>query len=69
VPEFFQEQVRGRTLGEALLREMTDTAHVRALQSEFRRIHEVLRCGGAARAASVILELVNASRTQPSGVP
>ncbi len=69
VPEFFQEQVRGRTLGEALLREMTDTAHVRALQSEFRRIHEVLRCGGAARAASVILELVNASRTQPSRVP
>ena len=69
VPEFFQEQVRGGTLGEALLREMTDTAHVRELQSEFRRIHEVLRCGGAARAASAILERVRASPAPASGAP
>jgi lipid-A-disaccharide synthase len=58
VPEFLQEQVSGETLGSALLRELDDRDHLTALQDEFRKIHETLRLGGAARAASAILECV-----------
>jgi lipid A disaccharide synthetase len=58
VPEFFQEQVTGEALGEALLAEMNDSGQVAELQTEFRRVHEVLRRGGAARAADAILEYV-----------
>jgi lipid-A-disaccharide synthase len=56
VPEFFQEKVTASALGAALLRELEDPAREQMLQQEFRRIHEQLRCGGAARAASAILE-------------
>jgi lipid-A-disaccharide synthase len=56
VPEFFQEKVTASALGVALLRELEDPAREQLLQQEFRRIHEQLRCGGAARAASAILE-------------
>jgi lipid-A-disaccharide synthase len=58
VPEFFQDEVTGEALGEALLAEMRDSGQVAVLQSEFRRVHEVLRRGGAARAADAILEYV-----------
>jgi lipid-A-disaccharide synthase len=58
VPEFFQDEVTGEALGKALLAEMTDPGRVAELQSEFRRVHEVLRRGGAARAADAILEYV-----------
>jgi len=58
VPEFLQEQVSGRTLGEALL-QVLDDQHLQAeMQQEFRTIHETLRRGGADRAASAILERV-----------
>jgi len=56
VPEFLQEQVSAATLGAAVLAELDDPARARMLQEEFRRIHIELRCGGAARAASAILE-------------
>jgi lipid-A-disaccharide synthase len=56
VPEFFQEKVTASALGAALLRELEDPARERMLQQEFRRIHEQLRCGAAARAAHAILE-------------
>jgi lipid-A-disaccharide synthase len=56
VPEFFQEKVTASALGAALLRELEDPARQQMLQQEFRRLHEQLRCGGAARAASAILE-------------
>lgn len=56
VPEFFQEKVTASALGAALLRELEDPARERLLQQEFRRIHEQLRCGAAARAATAILE-------------
>ena len=56
VPEFLQEQVSGPALGAALLREIADERHVSELRSEFRRVHEVLRRGGADRAAAAILE-------------
>ena len=59
VPEFFQERVTGAALGDALLKQMSDPGEVAKLQSEFRRVHEVLRRGGAARAADAILEYVN----------
>ena len=57
VPEFFQEQVSGEALGAALLHELQDEQHVSQLSLEFRRVHEVLRRGGAARAAAAIVEL------------
>lgn len=56
VPEFFQEQVTAATLGQALLGELDDPARQMLLAEEFRRIHLELRRGGAARAASAILE-------------
>jgi lipid-A-disaccharide synthase len=58
VPEFLQEQVSGRALGEALLQVLDDQNLQAEMQQEFRTIHETLRCGGADRAASAILERV-----------
>ena len=55
VPEFFQEQVSGAVLGEALLQELEDRGHVRELLEEFATVHRTLRRGGAARAAEAIL--------------
>ena len=59
VPEFFQEQVTGPVLGEAVLQELQDREGMREMQREFRRVHETLRRGGAERAASAILEYVS----------
>jgi lipid-A-disaccharide synthase len=59
VPEFFQEEVSGAALGAALLHEIEDPRHVSELSREFRAVHEVLRRGGAERAASAILDLVS----------
>jgi lipid-A-disaccharide synthase len=58
VPEFLQEQVTGEALGSALLRELDDRDYLTELDSEFRKVHQMLRLGGAARAASAILECV-----------
>jgi lipid-A-disaccharide synthase len=58
VPEFLQEEVNGAALGAALLGEIEDAEHVSALGREFRQIHEVLRRGGAERAAMAILDCV-----------
>jgi lipid-A-disaccharide synthase len=60
VPEFLQEEVNGPALGAAVLREIEDPQHVSELTREFRRVHEVLRRGGAERAASAILDCVSA---------
>jgi lipid-A-disaccharide synthase len=66
VPEFFQEQVQGAALGEALLKELEDRDHVRELLDAFADIHRSLRRGGAARAAEAILEC--ASRSGGPGI-
>ncbi|HEY2402794.1 MAG TPA: lipid-A-disaccharide synthase [Steroidobacteraceae bacterium] len=58
VPEFFQEEVSGSALGAALLHEIENPQHVAELTREFRTVHEVLRRGGAERAAAAILELL-----------
>jgi len=58
VPEFFQEQVEGAALGDALLKELEDRDHVRELLDEFAAVHRSLRRGGAARAAEAILECI-----------
>jgi lipid-A-disaccharide synthase len=58
VPELLQEEVNGAALGAALLQEIGDPAHVSELLREFRRVHEVLRRGGAERAATAILECI-----------
>ena len=55
VPEFFQEQVSGAALGDALLQELEDHGHVRELLEEFASVHRTLRRGGAGRAAQAIL--------------
>jgi lipid-A-disaccharide synthase len=60
VPEFFQEEVSGAALGAALLQEIENPQHVRELGREFRSVHEALRRGGAARAASAIIDCVRA---------
>jgi lipid-A-disaccharide synthase len=57
VPEFFQDEVQGERLGRALAAELDDPARTAMLASEFRRLHETLRCGGADRAAEAILHL------------
>ena len=56
VPEFFQEQVTGEALGEALLREMGDPAHVHELKEQFEAVHRALRRGGAALAAEAVID-------------
>ena len=58
VPEFLQEQVSGPALGEALLQVLDDQNLQAEMQHEFRTVHEILRRGGADRAASAILERV-----------
>jgi lipid-A-disaccharide synthase len=58
VPEFLQEQVSGESLGNALLRELDDRDYLTEMEREFRKVHETLRLGGAARAAEAILECV-----------
>ncbi|HEY2036355.1 MAG TPA: lipid-A-disaccharide synthase [Steroidobacteraceae bacterium] len=58
VPELLQEQVSGAALGHALLGLLSDREHLRELDEEFRRMHEELRGGAAARAADAILTLL-----------
>jgi lipid-A-disaccharide synthase len=58
VPEFFQEAVTPSALGEALLGQLADPVQVAQLQREFLGVHEVLRRGGADRAATAILDYV-----------
>ncbi|HTY94443.1 MAG TPA: lipid-A-disaccharide synthase [Steroidobacteraceae bacterium] len=58
VPEFVQEAVQGEALGEALLRQLDDTAGRQRLEAEFLKVHQQLRVGAADRAAQAILELV-----------
>jgi lipid-A-disaccharide synthase len=55
VPEFLQEAVQGPALADALLAELEDPARLAQLRTEFTRIHEQLRRGGAALAAEAIL--------------
>jgi len=65
VPEFFQEQVQGAALGDALLQELEDPNHVRELRDAFSDVHRSLRRDGAARAAEAILECAS----RGTGVP
>jgi lipid-A-disaccharide synthase len=58
VPEFLQEQVNGPALGAALLRVLEDQDFHAEMEREFNTVHEMLRRGGADRAASAVLECV-----------
>jgi lipid-A-disaccharide synthase len=60
VPEFLQEEVNGPVLGEALLHELDDRDFLTEMEREFRVVHETLRCGGAERAATAIIDCVRA---------
>lgn len=62
VPEFFQEQVKGPALADALLKQLEEPAKVHELQQEFTAIHRTLRLGGAGRAADAILECLGRTR-------
>jgi lipid-A-disaccharide synthase len=66
VPELLQEQVSGAALGEALLGRLSDPAYLRQLDEEFRKVHETLRGGAAARAAEAILALLRRGQGQGS---
>ncbi len=61
VPEFFQDQVTGAALGDALLQELSDRTHVNELLGQFATIHRSLRLGGAARAAEAVLSVTTAA--------
>jgi lipid-A-disaccharide synthase len=63
VPEFFQEQVSGAALGDALLRELEDRVHMHELLDEFAAIHRALRWDAAARAADAVLGCVRGAGT------
>jgi len=63
VPELLQEQVSGAALGEALLGMLSDGAYLRELDQEFRKVHEALRGGAAARAADAVLTLLQKPQT------
>ena len=58
VPEFLQEAATPEALGAALLAWLDDPARVADAQAAFGEVHERLRCGGAARAAEAVLEVV-----------
>lgn len=60
VPEFFQGEVRPQALAEALHAALIDQSRRTALQVRFRAIHERLRRGAAARAAQVLVEVLEA---------
>ncbi len=62
VPEFYQRQVTGEALGRALLAELDDPGRLARLHGEFARIHQVLRRGGAGRAADAVLACAGAAR-------
>jgi lipid-A-disaccharide synthase len=66
VPELLQEQVSGAALGEAFLGLLSDPERLRQLDEEFRKIHETLRGGAAARAAEAILALLRQPHGQES---
>jgi lipid-A-disaccharide synthase len=57
VPELLQEQVSGEALGAALLTVLEDRERQEDMAREFRRVHEMLRLGGAALAAKAVLDL------------
>jgi lipid-A-disaccharide synthase len=59
VPEFFQEAANPQNLADALARWLERPADVAAVQGEFRRIHEILRRGGAELAAAEVGELAS----------
>ncbi len=65
VPEFFQDDVTGEALGEALLEQIGEPSRVSELQREFQGVHQILRRGGADRAAAAILDYVNDSAMSP----
>jgi len=65
VPEFLQEQVSGEALGDALLREMGDPAHVHELLEQFDRVHRALRRGGAALAAQAVIACARGGDAHP----
>jgi lipid-A-disaccharide synthase len=70
VPELLQEQVNGEALGSALLHVLDDRETLAEQLSEFHRIHELLRCGGADLAAKAILDCVRGKTlSTPSSGP
>jgi lipid-A-disaccharide synthase len=64
VPELLQEQVTGAALGEALLGRLSDREYLREVDAEFRKVHETLRGGAAARAAEAILTLLRTQKAK-----
>lgn len=64
VPELLQAQVTGAALGEALLGRLSDREYLLELDDEFRKVHETLRGGAAARAADAILALLREPEAQ-----
>src|SRR3984885_5555760 len=69
VPEFLQEAVNGQALGQALLRQLTDTVGREQVETEFLQIHQRLRGGAADRAAQAILGLLEERGIRRAAAP
>jgi len=62
VPEFVQDAATPEALGAALLGQLDDDAARQRLASRFGRMHEELRLDCGARAAEVLVEVIDAGR-------
>jgi lipid-A-disaccharide synthase len=65
VPEFLQEQVTAPALAAALAVQLADAANRKRLEAAFLAMHLQLRRGGAALAASAVLELLRTKKPGP----
>lgn len=63
VPELIQEDATPDKLAQAVYEKFTDERKAREIEARFHTLHHSLRCDTASRAAQVILELANRSRT------
>ncbi len=58
VPEFLQEAATAEALADAMQFQLDDVANRQRLEQRFAELHENLRCGTGARAATVIADLI-----------
>lgn len=59
VPEFVQEKVSPRSVGEALLNYFEKPEVAEQLQQEYLKIHKTLKCNASERAAEAVLQLID----------
>jgi len=68
VPELIQEDATPEKLAQAVYDKFIDERKAREIEARFNELHHSLRCDTASRAAQVILELADRSRSSFKGV-